>query len=202
MNQAIANILKTKIECLDFVDKIAGLVSATYITVTDENGNKVQKVFPISCNTSAEDCKQGMYNDLVPDSKYKTVIYFEDKGVRFNKRDGKFMCYTSSLRLVCWINVALYNSDGCMEGVTCTLSADFIRKILCVFPDHPEIISPFVRVFPVITSQEVRSNSIFSQYSYNEKQTQYLLFPFDYFALNIETDFCICLPDCDVVPCV
>ena len=48
MNQQIANIIKAKIEGLDFVDKIAGLVSVTYMNVLDKEGNKVQKSFPIA----------------------------------------------------------------------------------------------------------------------------------------------------------
>ena len=47
MNQTVANIIKGYIDELDFVDKIAGLTSVTYVNVLDENGNKVQK--DISC---------------------------------------------------------------------------------------------------------------------------------------------------------
>ena len=192
MNNTIANIIKAKIEDLDFVDKIAGLVSTVYMNITDENGVKVQKAYPVACDVTAEDCKQGAYNDLCPDSKYKTVIYFEDRGVSFDRREGKFIYYKSNLRLVCWINIAKINSDCCHDGTDCSMSADIIKEIICAMPEHPTNISPFAMVYPVITSQEIRSNSIFSQYTYNEKQTQYLLFPFDYFALNIETDFAVC----------
>lgn len=201
MNQKIADIIKDKIKCLDFVDKIAGLVSTTYLSIPDENGNKVQKAFPISCTTTVEDCKQGLYNDLCPDSKYKSVIYFEDGGVRFTGRKGDFVCYTSNLKLVCWINVGLYMAECCPDGVPCSASADIIGKIICVLPAEPENIDPYVRVMPVITSQDVRSNAIFSKYSYNEKQVQYLMYPYDFFALNIETTFCICLSDCEVTSC-
>lgn len=197
MNNTIADIIKTKIEDLDFVDKIAGLVSTVYMNIPDENGTKVQKAFPIACDVTAEDCKQGAYNDLCPDSKYMTVIYFEDGGVEFRERKNKFICYTSRLKLVCWINVAKYLNECCNEGITCSASADIIKKILCALPTQPENIDPYVSVYPVVTSQAVRSNSIFSQYTYNEKQTQYLLAPFDYFALNIVTDFCVCTEDCD-----
>jgi hypothetical protein len=200
MNQKIADIIKTKIECLDFVDKIAGLVSTTYMNVTDENGNKVQKAFPIACNVTAEDCKQGLYNDLCPDSKYKTVIYFEDGGVRLNERKGNNICYTSNLKLVCWINVALYKADCCGDNGGCSSSADIIKKILCVLPGQPENIDPYIKVMPIVISQDVRSNSIFGKYTYNEKQVQYLMYPFDFFALNIQTTFCVCL-DCDIMTC-
>ena len=192
MNHAIADILKARIIDLDFVDKIAGLVAATYMDITDESNAKVQKCFPISCTTTASDLKQGLYDDLCPNSKYKTVIYFEDRGVSFDRREGKFIYYKSNLKLICWINIALINSDCCQDGTDCSMSAEMIAEIVCAMPEHPENISPFVRVFPVITSQEIRSNSIFSPYTYNEKQMQYLMHPYDYFALNIETEFAVC----------
>jgi hypothetical protein len=166
------------------------------MNITDENGVKHQKAYPVACDVTAEDCKEGAYNDLCPDSKYMTVIYFEDGGVEFNSRSGKFSCYTSRLRLVCWINVAKYLAECCNEGQTCTASADIIKKIICALPSQPEYISPYSKIYPVVTSQLVRSNSIFAQYTYNEKQTQYLMAPYDYFALNLTTEFCICM-DCD-----
>lgn len=197
MNQTIANIIKAYIECLDFVDKIAGLVQTVFLNITDESGVKVQKSFPVSCTTTVDDCKNGLYNDLTPDSKYKTVIYFEDGGVTFNRREGNFICYTSRLKLVCWINVG--KNEACPDGVPCTQGAEFIKQIICQLPEHPVNISPFARVYPVVVSEDIRSNSIFSKYTYNEKQSQYLMYPFDYFAFNIETDFCVCITDCQ--PC-
>jgi hypothetical protein len=197
MNQTIANIIKAYIECLDFVDKIAGLVQTVFLNITGENGVKVQKSFPVSCTTSVEDCKNGLYNDLTPDSKYKTVIYFEDGGVTFNKREGNFICYTSHLKLVCWINVGI--DERCPDGEPCTQAADFIKQIICQLPTHPVNVSPFANFYPVIISEDIRSNSIFSKYTYNELQTQYLMYPYDYFALNIETTFCVCVTDCQ--PC-
>jgi len=192
MNHAIADILKARIIDLDFVDKIAGLVAPTYMNIPDKDGNMVEKCFPISCTTTVQDCKEGLYNDLCPDSKYKTVIYFEDRGVSYDRREGKFIYYKSNLRLVCWINIALIESDACTDGTDCSMSAELIKEIICAMPSHPTNISPFVSVYPVITSQEIRSNSIFSQYTYNEKQVQYLMYPYDYFALNIETSFAVC----------
>ena len=197
MNQTVANIIKGYIEdCrCSFVDKIAGLTSVVYMNVLDEAGNKVQKSYPVSCDVTADDCKSGLYNDLTPDSKYKTIIYFEDGGVSFNSRQGNFICYTSNLKLICWINIPKLYDEVCPDGEPCTASAGIIKKILCCLPEFPAYANPFSRFYPVVTSQEIRSNSIFSKYTYNELQTQYLMYPYDYFALNIQTTFCVCM-DC------
>ena len=105
MNQAIASILKSRIADLDFVDKIAGLVATQYMNVTNEAGVKVQKSYPVACCTTADDCITGAYNDLAPDSKYKSVIYFEDRGVTFERYASNWKYYRSNLRLVAWLNV-------------------------------------------------------------------------------------------------
>lgn len=197
MNQQVANIIKGYIEGQDFVDKIAGLVSVTYLNITGTDGEKVQKSFPVACDVSADCCIDGAYQDLTPNSKYMTVIYFEDGGVTFNKREGRFICYTSNLRLVCWINVGRYKAECCGEGHTCSASADIIKKILCALPSQPVYSDPYSSFYPVVTSQVIRSSLIFGAYTYNKTQTQYLLSPYDYFALEIQTDFCICTEDCE-----
>lgn len=198
MNQAIADIIRGHIEDLDFVDKIAGLTSVTYFDVKNSEGELVQKAVPIACCVTANDCKEGAYNDLMPDSKYKTVIYFEDRGVKFVKKEGNWKYFQSDLRLVCWINVAKILGDDCKSGTACTLAAHLIAEIIRVLPDFPEHHTPFGFVYSEVTSQEIRSNSIFSSYTYDEKHSQYLMYPYDYFALDVQTDFAICLKESTV----
>lgn len=197
MNQAIANIIKEYIDELTFVDKIAGLVSTQYMTVTGEDGAKVTKSYPVACCNTAEDCKAGAYNDLTPNSDYKTVLYFEDGGVSLLETTGRFKKMRSRLRLVCWINVAKMNGDPCYTDIPCTASTNIIIEIIRALPDFPINYAPFMQVKFDVLNQLVRSNSIFSQYTYNEKQTQYLMSPYDYFALDIETTFSICLDGSD-----
>lgn len=193
MNQAIANIIREYIDELSFIDKIAGLVSTQYMTVTNENGVKVQKSYPVACCVSADDCKEGAYNDLTPNSDYKTVLYFEDGGVSFVRAQGNFRYYQSRLRLVCWINVAKLNEDPCHTDIPCTASTNIIIELIRAIPDFPFNYPPFMQVRFEVTNQLIRSNSIFSAYTYNEVQNQYLMAPYDYFALDINTTFAICM---------
>jgi len=193
MNQAIADIIRGHIDGLDFVDKIAGVVAPLTFEIRDKDNNMVEKTFPIACCVSAADCKEGAYNELMPDSSYKTVIYFEDQGVSFVRAESNWKYYQSTLRLVCWINVAELLEDYCQTGTACTLSAHLIAEIIRVLPDFPENHAPFDHVYSEVTGQEVRSPAIFSAYTYDEKHSQYLLYPYDYFALTIQTNFAICL---------
>lgn len=198
MNQAIANIIKGHIEGLHFVDKIAGLTSVTYFDVTDKDKNTVQKAFPVACCVTADDCKVGAYNELMPDSKYKTVIYFEDRGVSFTRSESNWKYYTSNLRLVCWINVTKLIGVDCKEGTACTVAAHLITDIIRALPSFPEHNYPFNHVYSEVVNQEVRSNGIFAAYTYDEKHSQYLMYPYDYFALDIQTNFAICMESTQV----
>ena len=56
MNEQIANILKTQIDSLNFVDKIAGMVRP--MTITKE---KVKKIFPVSCDVTVDECVKGAF---------------------------------------------------------------------------------------------------------------------------------------------
>jgi hypothetical protein len=195
MNQAIANIIKGHIEGLDFVDKIAGLVAPLTFEIKDKDNNLVQKTVPIACCVTADDCKEGAYNDLMPNSDYKTVIYFEDGGVTFDRAESNWKYFTSNLRLVCWINIEKLTESGvCKSEVPCTYAAHIITEIIRALPEFPENNhAPIEKVFSEITSQENRTPSIFGAYTYDEKHAQYLMAPFDYFSLNLRTTFAICL---------
>ena len=193
MNQAVADIIKGHIEGLDFVDKIAGLVSTIYMDVKGTEG-VVQKAFPVACCVTADDCKNGAYNDLMPDSSYKTVIYFEDGGITFEKYESNWKYFKSSLRLVCWINIEKLTESGyCKSEVPCTYAAHIVAEIIRALPRFPEHHAPFDNVYSEVTSQIVRSPAIFSSYTYDEAHSRYLMAPFDFFALNIETSFAMCL---------
>ncbi len=194
MNHQIANILKDYLSVLPFVDKLSGLVQAVQINVPSQEGH-VLKSFPVSCDITHTECYDGHYLDLCPESSKKTVIYFEDRGVRFIRRSGARNEYKSTLRLVCWINIQRLLNEACFGNITCSVSSKVIKQILCVFPSIPVDIDPFERVYPVVVSEEIRSNAIFSAYTYDDLR-QYLLYPYDFFALTIETTFSICM-DCE-----
>lgn len=189
MNRKIANILKERIEGLSFVDRIAGLVQPVRVDVKSGDGRS-EKVFPISCDLEYSECIKGKYEDLAPNSRYKSVVYFEDNGVRFVRRERHLLYYESSLRLVGWLNLAKLYDKECKPDV-CDLSACAITEVIQAIDSSPYHDDPFMHLYSIITSQEIRDANIFGRYTYNEKVTQYLMSPYDFFALNIQTAFAI-----------
>ena len=195
MNQAIADIIRTQIEATEatWIDKTAGLVSSVTIETRGPDNTTIEKTFPVACCVTAKDCKSGAYNELMPDSKYKSVLYFEDKGITFKESRGAFKYYTSNLRLVGWLNINKILGTECNCAQTCNYAAVIVAEIIRALPVHASHISPFSHVLTEITEQEPRTSAIFSKYTYDEVHSQYLMAPYDYFALNLKTDFAICL---------
>jgi hypothetical protein len=191
MNSKIANILKGKIEGLVWIDKIAGLVQTVTIRIK-EGETIVNKNYPVSCDVDYDSCNKGRYQDLAPNSKKKSILYFEDRGVQFIKRHGNTIQFQSSLRLVCWLNLKLINAAECDADIrNCGVSGDYVIEVIKALPSVPFTIQGFISMNISNISQVIRSVDIFSKYTYNEQSTQYLLFPFDFFALDLEINFTI-----------
>lgn len=184
MNEKIANILKTRIEGLDFVDKIAGLTKPITINVTGPENKLVPKVLPISCDITADQCIKGRYQDLIPQSKYASIIYFEDQGTTMVYKEKRWVAFNSRLNLVCWMNL-----QKLAESSVCTTSAQVLLSILNTLPEFPIGDDIYREITIRSISEAIKSNAIFSKYTYDEKTTQYLMYPFDYFMLNLSVDY-------------
>lgn len=188
MNSAIADILKSLVIDLDWVDKASGLIQ-----VLRRGGLKGKTgVFPVATNVSPDYDPQ-VLTDMVPDSTKMSVVYFEDQGIT-TRREGRFINCTSRLRLVGWLNgkKIRYNSTQAIKS---------INQVLLSLPNNYNS-GDFGQIKIDSIVEETKSAAIFSQYSYSEEQTQYLLYPNDYFSLIVTVNFrCSidCFTDIDMV---
>ncbi len=179
MNEGIAAILKDKIKEVSYADKVVGLVRSLKMDVKDENNTVVQKTFPI-----ASDCAcDNLYRDLVPNSKYRSILYFEDNGVNIAYRDRDWIGFTSRLNLVGWLNVPKIYDDSK------TGSTKAILEIIKLLPGDHFSVDDFREIRITAISEVPKTPGIFSRYSYDEIKTQYLVFPFDYFSLALSVEF-------------
>ena len=184
MNNKIANIIKGYVEDLIWIDKISGLVQTVVVMVPNGKDTAVQKSYPVSCNITADACKKGGYQDLCPDSKKKSVVYFEDRGIQEVSRYGNRITFKSNLRLVAWLNL-------CLISDSCGTSGDYVIQVIKVLPKTPFSTADFSSISISNLTQAERDVSIFSKYTYSETAVQYLLYPYDFFALDISIDFTI-----------
>lgn len=185
MNSAIAEIIRAPIATLPFIigGKSAGLVVP--ITVSELVDSKtVNKTFPVGCGVTQSECLgAGKLTELMPNSNYNSVSYFEDLGVNIVGEENHYFDFESRLKFVCWLNKKKLGTTSC------SVSALAIGAILKVLPNPNFNSTPFTRIIVTMVGQDIKSNAIFSKYTYNEQQTQYLMHPYDYFAITLKTTF-------------
>lgn len=191
----IGNIIKSYLT-LPFIDKLGGVVRVITKTETDSSGRSIRKSFPVDCDVTNDDCLAGRYIDLVPNSKYMSVVYFEDEGVSIVDQNIRDFTFEASLKLVAWLNLKKLGKTACSNSALAYLS---ILKALPTRYFNQTINGvPYSRILITPSGQDIKSPQIFSKYSYEEEKTQYLVYPYDYFAMDINVKFTVsksCVPD-------
>ena len=182
MNELIADILKNNLAGLTWIDRYAGLVRTASIKVKSGD-TTIIKQFPVACNVTEADCTTDKYQDLVPNSTKRSIIYFEDNGVSYELYRGNMLKGTANLRLVCWFNLKKFGNTDC------TYSATLINDLLSHLPINLNDYTPLANATLRIDSEEPKTAAIFNRYSYDELLNQYLLYPYDYFAVNLIVTF-------------
>ena len=185
----IGNILKSFLEPLEiggagsnqFIDKLAGVVKVITTTGVDGNNKSILKTFPVACGMSYADfVKTGKYKDLCPDSNIGCMVYFEDLGARMLGEVGSRRKWKASYRLVCWINQKKLGTNEC------SISAKILNTFLNKIPQVPFNSGIYQRCSIDILGQDPKSYNPFSKFSYDEDKTQYLMYPYDYFSIQLD----------------
>lgn len=184
MNKEICHIFRGKLDTLPFKDVLAGMVQTVTMPDETETGT-VLKRFPVAYDTNDTDpCYTSPERMLVPDSKRKSIIYFEDYGLGLlsNRGDRQF---ESKVRLICWLNRANLVADKYQE-ITARCIAEIINRLET---RNPQNISPFIKIQTRINNIPPQDAGLFSRYTYDETIRQYLRPPFEFFALDIVSHF-------------
>lgn len=197
MNGALSDAIGAFITPLPWVDVYGGM-SRTVATAIPTDDNKVYfKRYPVSCNTSLDDCKKGRYKDLVPDSKKRAILYWEDYGNIMQKREGDNFTFVARLKLIGWVNLEKFKNV-----VGCTLTHLLVASIIKEIPTNFQNFGIFQSTKIRYKGEDPKTAQIFAKYTYSEEVNQYLLYPFDYFAMNFEIEFTInqaCDTDVEIV---
>ena len=182
-----------------FVDKIAGLaVVGEKSQPIDIPGAFAVSKFPISLDTEYEDCiRSGCYKDLVPNSKSKGIIYFEDFGTRIDPNRRGFN-YISNLRLVCWVNNNLIQGNNCksISHILITL----IRKEL----ESKGVFNSGVYQKIFVKASNIIENDIklFSRYTYPSDSVKFLMHPYEAFGIDFTITYTInqnCINELEII---
>lgn len=178
MITAISEIFCDKIKTLPFVEKISGAVQL----LTFEQEGKTYS-YPAQRKITLEDCKNGRYLDLFPDSKVKSILFIEDLGSRVIKTDGYKQNWRSSVNIVCWLNLPLLGFDGAYYKPIA------IQSILASLPAVPFNDGVFSKIKFNVTGELPMGTDPFEKYNFSQSIMQYLMYPFDSFVLTADFEW-------------
>lgn len=176
MNGRIASLLQDRISGFSYVDKIAGLVRA----LTKQREGK-DITIPVGVGVIDDlQCDESTQRDMIPDNAYRCMVYFEDRGLRKIVQRTRGVSFESRLRLVCWINVEKLNGDVAAAD---KIMQQFIGSLTSNLYND----GPFIGVRHQVEAIPERGKTLFSAYTYPEGVRQYLMLPYDAFAIDIVT---------------
>lgn len=182
MIYSIINNLLQYFTTLNFADRVAGICYPVELPVLSENNTTVIKRFPVIENQNKSQCDGNDYISLIPDDKLKSLIYHELISDRIDEDNDSYQQHTATVRLVAWfnlrnINAALTNCEQLLQLVN--------NKIPFQIADF----GTAYRITCETTDKRIRDKSIFSQWSYEESEKQYLIYPFDFGHLTLQISY-------------
>jgi hypothetical protein len=177
INRLLVQNIKPFLDSVSFIDHVSGLVKT--IEKKDGTGKK-RYTFPASHDIELPTpLKPNEYADMSPNSKHKSVTYFEDWGCRVLGQNRSNWQYESLIRLVSWVNYQKAQID----------ELSIVHQFLTALPSgytNGEGIQK-VNILPTkIMGQEER---IFSRYSFDEPTRQFLMMPYLACAIELQIKF-------------
>jgi hypothetical protein len=188
LQKELANILKGKLLILPFADLVAGLVQTlTTQEPSADNATTITTRRPVAYDVTivGGDPCAGKEVALMPDSRRKSIIYFEDYGISTTGTLRGLTGYNSSLRLIAWLDRSKLVGDSYTEIAGRCQSA--IVSILA--HKNPENIGMFTRLQIDVAKIPPQDPALFGKYTYNETDRQYLRPPFEFFGIDFTCRF-------------
>jgi len=195
MVKEFAYHLAGKIKDLPFLSRVGGLVQTLEKQRGDGSG-KVER-YPITDQyyLNQAECAQSQIIDMIPNTQLKGLAYFEDRGTSFGRIINQRVEADVRLRLVVWINPKQFQITPDPE-----LSIQIKSVLLAKMSIQRALnVAGMIIINSSVKSIAVQDKNIFSKYTYNEAQSQYLLLPYQYFAFDLEAIAIVPLFECFTV---
>lgn len=174
MIRKITDLIVAEITGLNFVDHIGGIVKDLEVT-KDGKTNRYPNILNLTTLK---------HETFLPESKYKSVIFFEDNGVTSDTNDNRYNNYIANIRLVAWYNLPKINS-------TYTDGALLTQTLIYTIPDTLANSGYLTKIAIDISGEVAKTKGIFSRYDFKEDQWQYLNYPYDYAGIDLVVKFSI-----------
>lgn len=182
MIYSIINDLLPYFTALNFADRVAGICYPVELPILSENNETIIKRFPVIENSNKNQCDGNDYISLIPDDSLKSLIYHELISDIVDEDNDSYQQHTATVRLVAWfnlrnINSALTNCEQLLQLIN--------NKIPFIIADT----GAAYRITCETTDKRIRDKSIFSQWSYEESEKQYLIYPFDFGHITMRISY-------------
>lgn len=180
MNKELSEHIISVIGMPAYIDRYSGVVQV----LTDKDDKKLPGGFILS----AAEC--GLPHQpaaIIPDSKYKGVLFFEDKGLTPTKHLSSSFGYRSEMRIVVWLNNDRIGMEQDVHSLSTYAISDLTQRLSKFLPGN----GIFMMVRPAVTGVAIQDGGIFQKYDFDDKTSGYLQGNFQYFAIDISTTFYI-----------
>ena len=190
----IDNILPY-ITALNFSDRVAGISYILELPVLTDNNQTVIKRFPAVQNTNKNQCALNDYVELIPDDSLKSLVYFELLSNNIQEENLQYQQYQATVRLTAWFNLRNINEN-------LTNCEQLLQLINNAIPFRLDDFSNTYRITIETSDKRIRDKTIFSAYTYNEAEKQYLIYPFDFGHINLTINYRVdkCATDITIDP--
>lgn len=193
----IASMFLPYLDTLPFKDQVAGIVKV----IERKEGERGTKRFPAAYQLTEKSVNEESHESLVPDSAKKSILYFEDGGIRFIEFKQNNFYFEATLTLIGWLNTQRTKDTGGYFPYS-SAQAISIAYILGAIPEKlPNTMIDDRLRYHTITAQVSRiletSAQLFSKYTYDEKIRPYLVYPYCAFGIEWKVRFALnknCLP--------
>lgn len=156
-----------------------------------------EKVFPVACGVNFQDCVANRkYQELVPNSRYKSIAYWEQLGDATMNQAEMRQAHKSGLlvfdipaRLVVWLNIQKLNINN-EAFQSCSIAAPVALQIEKALHNRAgfSITNDAYQnatVTYIFQGQEPKEYArVFGRYTYGNETAKFMLFPYDWVSLR------------------
>ena len=174
MIRKLTDLIVAEITGLNFVDHIGGIVKDLEVN-RDGTLNRYPNILNLTTLK---------HETFLPESKYKSVIFFEDNGVTTEGNDNRYNNYTANIRLIAWYNLPKINS-AYTDGALLT------QTLIYNIPDTLANSDYLTKIAIDVTGEVAKTKAIFGRYDFKEDKWQYLNYPYDYAGIDMIVKFSV-----------
>jgi len=216
MTSVIADILKSKLVNLAWIERFGGMVSQAtrpIIVKGPDNVDRVtgQQTYPVACGVNMENCWEGnKFKHFEPDSSKSAIAFFTDNGgvepVELGGPKMAYMVCRLDIKFLMWLNTKRLGTDITAGG--CLPSGRLVPFVMAQFYGEQSPVGLFdggveetmFQGLEVTGIRElVKSPEMFAPFTFSRPDNRGLfIFPYDYFGLSIRGTFAInrnCMPE-------